>query len=153
MAKLGDKFSTIDPKDAKRQKKESHPRKTAKTKRTNPKPYSHNRKDDQTVLGNMNQRLPILSATFLAVVFQPLCFAESIQSIGSGEESHYLEFNRSRSINAIDYGLLSGSSIDQSSMLARAIKYACGNKEVDCVYVPEGTYQFTHSIWLKAGLV
>ena len=42
--------------------------------------------------------------------------------------------------------------MDQSSMLARAIKYASENKEVDCVYVPEGTYQFTQSIWLKAGV-
>jgi hypothetical protein len=51
----------------------------------------------------MNQKLPILIAIFSALVFQPLCFAESIQRIGSGEESHYLEFNRSRSINARDY--------------------------------------------------
>jgi hypothetical protein len=26
------------------------------------------------------------------------------------------------------------------------------NKEFDCVYVPEGIYQFTQSIWLKAGV-
>ena len=89
---------------------------------------------------------------FLAVVFQTLCFAESIQGVGAGEEAHYLEYNRSRSINARDYGLLPGSSMDQSSMLARAIKYASGNNEVDSVYVPEGTYQFTESIWLKAGV-
>ena len=114
--------------------------------------YFDNRKDAQTVLGNMNQKLPILIAIFSALVFQPLCFAESIQSIGSGEESHYLEYNQSRSINAKDYGLIPGSSMDQSSMLARAIKYACEKKEVDCVYVPEGTYQFTQSIWLKAGV-
>ena len=134
------------------QKKESHPRKTAKTKRTNPKLYSHNREDTQIVLGKMNQRLPFLIAIFLTLVFQTLCFAESIQGVGAGEGGHYLEYNRSRSINARDYGLIPGSSMDQSSMLARAINYASDNKEIDCVYVPEGTYQFTHSIWLKAGV-
>ena len=100
----------------------------------------------------MNQRLAFLSATFLAVALQVLCFAESIQGVGAGEGEHYLEYNRSRSINARDYGLIPGSSMDQSSMLARAIKYASEKKEVDCVYVPEGTYQFTQSIWLKAGV-
>ena len=89
---------------------------------------------------------------FLAVVFQTLCFAESIQGVGAGEGAHYLEYNRSRSINARDYGLLPGSSMDQSSMLARAIKHASEDNEVDSVYVPEGTYQFTESIWLKAGV-
>ena len=79
-------------------------------------------------------------------------FAESIQSIGSGEESHYLEFNRSRSINARDYGLLSGSSMDQSSILAQVMKYASEDKEIDSVYVPEGVYEFTQSIWLKAAV-
>ena len=63
--------------------------------------------------------------------FPKLCFAES--KALDQVRWHYLEFNRSRSINAIDYGLLSGSSIDQSSMLARAIKYASGNKEIDSV--------------------
>ena len=63
-----------------------------------------------------------------------------------------MEYNQSRSINARDYGLIPDSSIDQSSMLARAIKYASENKEIDSVYVPEGIYQFTQSIWLKAGV-
>ena len=134
------------------QKKESHPRKTAKTKRSNPKLCSHNREDAQKVLGKMNQRLPFLIATFLSVIFETLCFAESIQGVGAEEGAHYFEYNQSRSINARDYGLIPGSSMDQSSMLARAIKYACGNKEVDYVYVSEGTYQFTQSIWLKAGV-
>jgi hypothetical protein len=89
---------------------------------------------------------------FLTLVFQALCFAESIQGDGSGEGAHYLEYNQSRSINARDYGLIPDSSIDQSSMLARAIKYASENKEIDSVYVPEGIYQFTQSIWLKAGV-
>ena len=99
----------------------------------------------------MNQKLPFLSVIFLTFVFQALCFAESIQGDGS-EGVHYLEYNQSRSINAEDYGLIPGSSMDQSSMLVRAIKYASENKEIDCVYVPEGTYQFTQSIWLKAGV-
>ncbi len=91
-------------------------------------------------------------AIFLALVFQALCFAESIQGIGSEEGAQYLEYNKSRSINARDYGLLHGSSMDQSSMLDRAIKYASESKEIDSVYVPEGTYQFAQSIWLKAGV-
>ena len=61
-------------------------------------------------------------AIFLALVFQALCFAESIQGIGSEEGAQYLKYNKSRSINARDYGLLTGSSMDQSSMQARAIK-------------------------------
>ena len=134
------------------QKKESHPRKTAKTKRSNPKLSSHTWQEAQIVLGKMNQRLPFLSTIFLTLVFQTLCFAESIQGVGAGKGAHYLEYNQSRSINARDYGLIPGSSMDQSSMLARAIKYASGNKEVDCVYVPKGIYQFTQSIWLKAGV-
>jgi hypothetical protein len=100
----------------------------------------------------VNQKLPFLSVMFLTLVFQALCFAESIQGDGSGEGAHYLEYNQSRSINARDYGLIPDSSIDQSSMLARAIKYASENKEIDSVYVPEGIYQFTQSIWLKAGV-
>jgi parallel beta-helix repeat protein len=100
----------------------------------------------------VNQKLPFLGVIFLTLVFEALCFAESIQCVGSGEGAHYFEYNQSRSINARDYGLIPDSSIDQSSMLARAIKYASGNKEVDSVYVPEGIYQFTQSIWLKAGV-
>ena len=134
------------------QKKESHPRKTAKIKRSNPKLCSHNREDAQKVLGKMNQRLPFLIATFLSVVFQTLCLAESIQGVGAGEGAHYFEYNQSRSINARDYGLIPGSSMNQTSMLAQALKYASEKKEIDCVYVPEGTYQFTQSIWLKAGV-
>ena len=128
------------------------PKERRKKERSKSKLYFHNWEDAQIVLGKMNQRLAFLSATFLAVVLQALCFAESIQGVGAGEGEHYLEYNRSRSINARDYGLIPGSSMDQSSMLARAIKYASEKKEVDCVYVPEGTYQFTQSIWLKAGV-
>jgi parallel beta-helix repeat protein len=100
----------------------------------------------------VNQKLPFLSVIFLTLVFQALCFAESIQGVGAGEGAHYLEYNKSRSINAEDYGLIPGSSMDQSSMLARAIQYASEKKEFDCVYVPKGIYQFTQSIWLKAGV-
>ena len=100
----------------------------------------------------MNQKIPFLSVIFLTLVFQALCFAESTQGVGAREGAHYLEYNKSRSINAEDYGLIPGSSMDQSSMLARAIQYASEKKEFDCVYVPEGTYQFTQSIWLKAGV-
>ena len=128
------------------------PKERRKKERSKSKLYFHNWEDAQKFLGKMNQRLAFLSATFLAVVLQALCFAESIQGVGAGEGEHYLEYNRSRSINARDYGLIPGSSMDQSSMLARAIKYASEKKEVDCVYVPEGTYQFTQSIWLKAGV-
>jgi parallel beta-helix repeat protein len=111
-----------------------------------------NQQEAQIVLGEMNQRLPLLIAIFLALVFQVLCFAESIQGVGAGEGAHYFEYNQSRSINARDYGLIPGSSMDQSSMLARAIKYASEKKEVDCVYVPKGIYQFSQSILLKAGV-
>jgi len=128
------------------------PKERRKKERSKSKLYFHNWEDAQIVLDEMNQSLPSLIAIFLALVFQALCFAESIQGVGAGEGEHYLEYNRSRSINARDYGLISGSSMDQSSMLTRAIKYASENKEVDCVYVPEGTYQFTQSIWLKAGV-
>ena len=128
------------------------PKERRKKERSKSKLYFHNWEDAQIVLDEMNQSLPSLIAIFLALVFQALCFAESIQGVGAGEGAHYLEYNRSRSINARDYGLISGSSMDQSSMLTRAIKYASENKEVDCVYVPEGTYQFTQSIWLKAGV-
>ena len=128
------------------------PKERRKKERSKSKLYFHNWEDAQIVLDEMNQSLPSLIAIFLALVFQALCFAESIQGVGAGEGEHYLEYNRSRSINARDYGLIPGSSMDQSSMLARAIKYASEKKEVDCVYVPEGTYQFTQSIWLKAGV-
>ena len=128
------------------------PKERRKKERSKSKLYFHNWEDAQIVLGKMNQSLPFLIATFLSVIFQALCFAELIQGVGAGEGEHYLEYNRSRSINARDYGLIPGSSMDQSSMLARAIKYASEKKDVDCVYVPEGTYQFAQSIWLNAGV-
>jgi parallel beta-helix repeat protein len=128
------------------------PKERRKKERNKSKLSLYNHEDALKVLGKINQRLPFLSAIFLAVIFQTLCFAESIQGVGSGEGAHYFEYNQSRSINARHYGLIPDSSIDQSSMLVRAIKYASENKEIDCVYVPEGTYQFTQSIWLKAGV-
>ena len=134
------------------QGKRTTPKERRKKEKSKSKLPCYNRHETQIVLGKMNQRLPFLIAIFLALVFRTLCFAESIQGIGSGEGSHYFEYNKSRSINARDYGLLPGSSMDQSSMLARAIKYASESKEIDSVYVPEGTYQFTQSIWLKAGV-
>ena len=86
----------------------------------------------------MNQKLPFLSVIFLTLVFQALCFAESIQGDGS-EGVHYLEYNQSRSINAEDYGLIPGSSMDQSSMLARAIQYASEKKRSSIAFMyPKG---------------
>ena len=79
------------------------------------------------MVSKIKQKLPFLIAIFFAFVFRTLCFAESVQGIGSGEGAHYLEYNKSRAINARDYGLFPDSSMDQSSMLARAIKYASDN--------------------------
>ena len=109
------------------------PKERRKKERNKSKLSLYNHEDALKVLGKINQRLPFLSAIFLAVIFQTLCFAESIQGVGSGEGAHYFEYNQSRSINARHYGLIPDSSIDQSSMLVRAIKYASENKEIDCV--------------------
>jgi hypothetical protein len=102
----------------------------------------------------VNQTLPFLSVIFLTLVFQALCFAESTQGVGAGEGAHYLEYNKSRSINAEDYGLIPGSSMDQSSMLARAIQYASEKKRSSIAFMyPKGPISLLNLSGSRQGLV
>lgn len=62
------------------------------------------------------------------------------------------EFSKSRSVNAIEFGLTAGSTSDQSTVLAKAIQHASESREVDTVYIPEGVYFFANPIWLRSGV-
>jgi len=62
------------------------------------------------------------------------------------------KFSRSRSINAIEFGLTAGSTSDQSPALAKAIQHASESSEVDTVYIPEGVYFFANPIRLRSGV-
>ena len=61
-------------------------------------------------------------------------------------------FSKSRSVNAIEFGLTAGSTSDQSTALAKAIQHASESRDVDTVYIPEGVYFFANSIRLQSGV-
>lgn len=61
-------------------------------------------------------------------------------------------FTKSRSVNAIEFGLTAGDDFDQSYALAKAIQHASENAGVDTVYIPEGVYFFAKPIRLRAGV-
>jgi len=62
------------------------------------------------------------------------------------------EFSKSRSVNAIEFGLTAGSTSDQSTALAKAIQHASESREVDTVYIPEGVYFFANPIRLRSAV-
>ena len=61
-------------------------------------------------------------------------------------------FIKSRSLNAIEFGLTAGVTSDQSTKLAKAIQHASESGEVDTVYIPEGDYFFANPIRLRPGV-
>lgn len=63
---------------------------------------------------------------------------------------HALE--TSRSINATHFGLSADSDADQSIAMADAISHAANSADIDTVYVPSGTYRFSHPINLRSGV-
>ncbi len=63
-----------------------------------------------------------------------------------------LALDRSRSVNAVDFGLTSGVRSDQWPALAEAIQRASEDADIDTVHVPEGVYCFARSIRLRSGV-
>lgn len=59
---------------------------------------------------------------------------------------------RSRSVNAADFGLISESTADQSDSLAKAFKHATSTPGIDTVFVPAGRYFFAKIIVLPPGI-
>ncbi len=60
------------------------------------------------------------------------------------------EFEKSRSINAVEFGLVAGTDADQTLALTKAISHAADSAEIDTVYIPAGVYKFKSSIWLRS---
>lgn len=63
-----------------------------------------------------------------------------------------LALDRSRSVNAVDFGLTAGVRSDQWPALAEAIQRASEDADIDTVHVPEGVYCFARSIRLRSGV-
>lgn len=61
-------------------------------------------------------------------------------------------FEKSRSINATDFGLSADSDADQSVALAKAISHVANSPSIDTVYIPSGTYRFSRPIQLRSGV-
>lgn len=81
-----------------------------------------------------------------------------IETLGPSERTsstwvvgdHVLE--KSRSINATDFGLSADSDADQSVALANAISHVANSPGIDTVYIPSGTYRFSRPIQLRSGV-
>jgi parallel beta-helix repeat protein len=96
--------------------------------------------------------LPSPEANALDSVSEHSANPQSSSSTAGNETIKERVFSKSRSINATDLGLTAGSTVDQSSALAKAIQHASETPGVDTVYVPEGTYYIAKAIALKPGV-
>lgn len=77
---------------------------------------------------------------------------EEDKPLNDGSQVAERILDQTRTINAIDFGMTSGSPADQSSALARALRHAAENPQIDTVHIPEGTYYFAQPICPEPGV-
>ena len=93
----------------------------------------------------------LLILVLVTSVIPPLCFAESAPDAAPATSKKSL-YDKSHSINAVEFGLPADSSVDQTSTLAKVIQHASNTQNIDTVYVPKGTYYIAKAISLRPGV-
>jgi parallel beta-helix repeat protein len=94
--------------------------------------------------------LIVVLATF---VTSTLCYTESTNKTAPfTHKTKERLYNKSRSVNAVKFGLISESSVDQTSVLIKAIQHAANSPNIDTVYIPEGKYYIAQTILPKPGV-